>query len=215
MSTDRSHLTPKRITDKNGKITTVYVKDDAGAGASSQKIRSLKPSRIEPSHQSESNVVSFASSRHLWGIDDDQAYEADRRAIREGVPVRWQDGKTRLTPRRLTHLTRKENVEQIMREGLRPGCGELSHEFEDRDEAVYMFGSEESAHFCVTEGFFVDMGDYDDEVVMLEVDATQVPEMYQVPDRSGWEWRSSATIPPSAITESHHYDMTQVLFWDD
>lgn len=213
MSIDRSRLKPKQIVDKNGRRTTVYVKDSAGA--STQKLGSIKPPRIEQTHLSEANVVSFASSRHLWGIDDDQAHEADKRAVREGVNVRWRDGKVRRTPRRLMHLTRRENVEQIMSEGLMPRCGQLSRDFGDRDEAVYMLGSEESSHFCATEGFFVDMGDYDDEVVMLEVDATQVPEMYQVPDRSGWEWRSSGAIPPSAIIERHRYDMTRVLFWDD
>ena len=96
MSTDRSHLTAKQITDKNGKQTTVHVNDQKNTGASNaDRLGSVAPFSTSNPQKPVRTVVD------MYGdvIDDQQVVtKGDDVLTAEGYAVSYEDSYAKILP---------------------------------------------------------------------------------------------------------------------
>lgn len=117
MSTDRNHLTPKQITDKNGRRTTVLVNDQKdSATANADRLGSVSPSSVLRPQRPLRTVID------MYGdvIDDNQVVsKGDDVLTAEGYEVAYEDSYAKILPE--GESVRYEDEEFLSRIEAEPG----------------------------------------------------------------------------------------------
>lgn len=95
------------------------------------------------------------------------------------------------------HVTPAQNLDGILKEGLRPRIGERSQEIGESGPVIYLFTEYEAMNDAML-GWMADcFDDYENDMIVLEVDWNGE---YQLTDGFECEATVTSTIPPQNIT---------------
>lgn len=105
-----------------------------------------------------------------------------------------------MPPKRLYHLTIRNQLASILELGLVPSIGPRSRALEEEEPLVYLFGELADVEQALM-GWAADAFEDEDPLCVLELDfdPTWGPSKLQR-DACQFEWTSKAPIPPSQIS---------------
>lgn len=116
----------------------------------------------------------------------------------EGVSASVSKRSGPVPPTTAYHVTTRENLNSILKEGLKPSVGPRSEKL-DESNAIFVFDSRTSAEDGVGNWLGEEFDD-DEELILLEVDARGLDLSPSFDDDESFEWTSSGEIPADRIS---------------
>lgn len=192
---DTNGLVPKQITDKNGKKTTVYIRDGAAKGGNASKLRSANVSAATGESSAESKIIDVPRDKHsvFEGKADPKTGAKPVALVRPDLSA--EEGMV------FAGLKKKDGtVITMMDEGA-----EFETEFSDGGSTKSFFFPVDKNFepVDVTRGEFEQLDKLNDEFHAMEDDILEVEEDgdWSARDSGSWRMKNAAPFIASKMEE--------------